>query len=102
MALSIMVSMLVSFTLTPMMSSRLLKVDTSGGHARSRDAKFVQWFERTYLRALNWSLDHRLVLVTVCVLVFLSSIPLHNLVGRDWVPFDDQNELNASADFPEG
>jgi HAE1 family hydrophobic/amphiphilic exporter-1 len=38
----------------------------------------------------------------VCVLVFLSSIPLHNLVGRDWVPFDDQNELNTGVDFPEG
>ena len=102
MALSILVSMLVSFTLTPMMSSRLLKVDTSSGHARSRESKFAQWLERTYLRALNWSLDHRLVVVTVCVLVFLSSIPLHNLVGRDWVPFDDQNELNTGVDFPEG
>jgi len=102
MALSILVSMLVSFTLTPMMSSRLLKVDSSSGHARSRESKFVQWLERSYLRALNWSLDHRLVLVAVCVLVFLSSIPLHNLVGRDWVPFDDQNELNAGVDFPEG
>ena len=102
MALSILVSMLVSFTLTPMMSSRLLKVDTSSGHARSREAKFAQWLERTYLRSLNWSLDHRLVVVAVCVLVFLSSIPLHNLVGRDWVPFDDQNELNTGVDFPEG
>lgn len=102
MALSILVSMLVSFTLTPMMSSRLLKVDRSSGHARSRERKFAQWLERTYLCALNWSLDHRLVLVAVCVLVFLSSIPLHNLVGRDWVPFDDQNELNTGVDFPEG
>src|ERR1700719_1090414 len=102
MALSILVSMLVSFTLTPMMSSRLLKVDMSSGHARSRESKFAQWHERTYLRSLNWSLDHRLVVVAVCVLVFLSSIPLHNLVGRDWVPFDDQNELNTGVDFPEG
>ncbi len=102
MALSILVSMLVSFTLTPMMSSRLLKVDTSAGHARSRESKFAQWLERTYLRALNWSLDHRGMIIAVCVLVFLSSIPLHNLVGRDWIPFDDQNELNMSADFPEG
>ena len=100
MALSILVSMLVSFTLTPMMSSRFLKVGS--GHARSRESKVVQWLERTYLRALTWSLDHRLAMVAVCVLVFLSSIPLHNLVGRDWVPFDDQNELNTGVDFPEG
>jgi hydrophobic/amphiphilic exporter-1 (mainly G- bacteria), HAE1 family len=102
MALAILVSMLVSFTLTPMMSSRLLKVDSSSGHARSRESKFVQRLEGTYLRALDWSLDHRLVIIAVCVLVFLSSIPLHNMVGRDWIPFDDQSELNAGVDFPEG
>jgi len=102
MALSILVSMLVSFTLTPMMSSRLLRVNAGSDHARSRESKFVQWLEAKYLRALNWSLDHRLVLSSVCLLAFLSSIPLHNLVGRDWVPFDDQNELNTGVDFPEG
>jgi len=102
MALSILVSMLVSFTLTPMMSSRLLKVNAGSEHARSRELKFVRWLEARYLRALNWSLDHRLVLSSTCLLVFLSSIPLHNLVGRDWVPFDDQNELNTGVDFPEG
>src|SRR6202035_2421361 len=64
MALSILVSMLVSFTLTPMMSSRLLKVDSSG-HARSRESKFVQRLEGTYLHALDWSLDHRLVIIAV-------------------------------------
>ena len=102
MALSILVSMLVSFTLTPMMSSRLLKVEDSAGHARSRESKLAQWTEQTYLRALHWSLDHRLVIIVVCVAVFLLSFPLYRLVGRDWIPFDDQNELNTSVDFPEG
>jgi HAE1 family hydrophobic/amphiphilic exporter-1 len=101
MALSILVSMLVSFTLTPMMSSRLLKVEDSAGHARSRESKLAQWTERTYLRALHWSLDHRLIIIVVCVAVFLLSFPLYPLVGRDWIPFDEQNELNTSVDFPE-
>jgi HAE1 family hydrophobic/amphiphilic exporter-1 len=102
MALSIMVSMLVSFTLTPMMSSRLLKVKGSGGHAASRDSRFAKLIEHTYLRGLEWALDHRALMVAVCVVVFLLSFPLYHLVGRDWIPLDDQNELNASSDFPEG
>src|SRR6202162_3233491 len=61
MALSIMVSMLVSFTLTPMMSSRMLKVK-SDGHAASRDSKYAQWLEHTYMRGLKWALDHRAVM----------------------------------------
>ena len=102
MALSIMVSMLVSFTLTPMMSSRLLKVSATGGHAASRDSKFAKWIEHTYLRGLDWALNHRALMLAVCVGVFLLTFPLYHLVGRDWIPFDDQNELNAAADFPEG
>src|ERR1019366_1313544 len=70
MALSIMVSMLVSFTLTPMMSSRMLKVKGSGGHAASRDSKFPRWNGHTYLRGLEWSLGHRGLMIAVCVVVF--------------------------------
>ena len=102
MALSIMVSLLVSFTLTPMMSSRLLKVKESGEHARSRESKFAKWIDHSYLRALEWSLDHRARIIAVCAGVFLLTFPLYHLVGRDWIPTDDQNEINASVDFPEG
>jgi HAE1 family hydrophobic/amphiphilic exporter-1 len=102
MALSILVSMVVSFTLTPMMSSRLLKVEGNPRHARSRESKFARWLEKTYLGGLQWSLDHRLIIIAVCVAVFLFTFPLYRLVGRDWIPFDDQNELNTSVDFPEG
>ena len=41
-------------------------------------------------------------MLAVCVGVFLLTFPLYHLVGRDWIPFDDQNELNAASDFPEG
>jgi len=102
MALSIMVSLLVSFTLTPMMSSRLLKVKESGEHARSRESKFAKWIDHSYLQALEWSLDHRARIIAVCAGVFLLTFPLYHLVGRDWIPTDDQNEINASVDFPEG
>src|SRR5260370_7781897 len=71
MALSILVSMVVSFTLTPMMSSRLLKVDGNPSHARSRESKFAKWLEKTYLSALPYSLDHRLIIIALCVAAFL-------------------------------
>jgi len=101
MALAIAVSLLVSFTLTPMMSSRLLKPKQSG-EVGSRDSKFAKWLDRTYTRALEWSLDHRATIIAVSILVFLSTFPLYQLVGRDWIPADDQNELNTGMDFPEG
>src|SRR5262245_7380019 len=52
MAVSIGVSMLVSFTLTPMLSSRWLK-KSAGGH-RSKESGFYRVIERAYERMLQW------------------------------------------------
>jgi hydrophobic/amphiphilic exporter-1 (mainly G- bacteria), HAE1 family len=102
MALAIMVSMLVSFTLTPMLSSRVLKLGKVAGHHGSRDTRFARWLDHTYTGILEWALDHRAKIVAICVAVFLATFPLYRLVGRDWIPYDDQNELNVGIDFPEG
>jgi HAE1 family hydrophobic/amphiphilic exporter-1 len=99
MAMAILVSLLVAFTLTPMMSSRLLKVDEkSESHSRG----FLHSVEETYMRMLRWSLAHRGVLVMICLATFLSTFALYHLVGRDWIPADDQSELQSSFTLPEG
>src|SRR5215472_4493357 len=80
MAFAVVVSMLVSFTLTPMLASRLLKrVGRAPSPARdrlsaphsgtqsSKDLPFFRWIDRRYGRLLEWSLDHRLVIVLVAL-----------------------------------
>jgi hydrophobic/amphiphilic exporter-1 (mainly G- bacteria), HAE1 family len=100
MAMAIMVSLLVAFTLTPMMSSRLLKV---GDKDRKHHATgILHWIEQVYLRMLGWSLAHRKTIIVICVAVFLSTFGLYQLVGRDWIPPDDQSELISSFTLPEG
>ena len=116
MAFSVMVSMLVAFTLTPMLSSLMLKrvarkktaPDSSepvAGEAvqhTSRDTGFFVWLSGTYGRLLAWSLDHRAVVVVVCLAVFASIIPLNAVVGRDWIPADDQSEMEIQLNQPVG
>lgn len=102
MAMAIMVSLLVSFTLTPMLSSRFLRVRSHAGHVDSRELKLFRWLDRAYLRSLTWALDHRLSIVFICVIVLSSTFGLYRLVGRDWIPTDDQSELNGSIDLPQG
>lgn len=104
MAMAIMVSLLVSFTLTPMLSSRFLKVRpaAAGGHARSREFGFFHVMESFYQRTLVWALDHRLAILVICLVTFASTWVLYPLVGRDWIPPDDQSELNATISMPEG
>ena len=102
MAFSILVSMLIGFTLTPMLSSRFLKKsDGQGGH-KSKEWAFFGWIDRRYEALLTWSLDHRGRVVAIAFGVFLLTFPLNLVVGRDWIPPDDQGELTLSLNLPEG
>jgi hydrophobic/amphiphilic exporter-1 (mainly G- bacteria), HAE1 family len=100
MAMAILVSLLVAFTLTPMMSSRLLKL---GGREKEVHTQgFLHRVETWYLQMLRWSLAHRATIVVICVVTFLSTFGLYHMVGRDWIPTDDQSELQSSFTLPEG
>src|SRR6202167_2568899 len=100
MAMAILVSLLVAFTLTPMMSSRLLKPGRSEKEAHAHG--FLHRVETWYLQMLQWSLAHRGTIVVICVVTFLSTFGLYRIVGRDWIPTDDQSELQSSFTLPEG
>src|SRR5881409_221306 len=103
MAFSVMVSMLVSFTLTPMLSSRMLKPggEGAGGHG-SKESRLWTWTSGHYGRLLEWSLANRGTVMAVAAIVFLLTFPLNALVGRDWIPPDDQSELTVLLNMPEG
>ncbi len=102
MAFSILVSMLISFTLTPMLSSRFLKTTTGRGHESAKNAKFFVRIESNYRRLLDWALGHRGPVMGIAFGIFLLTFPLNALVGRDWIPPDDQSELTMSLNLPEG
>ncbi len=103
MAMSILVSMLVAFTLTPALSSRLLKKRlgiTKTGHGKpSHEHTF---FDRSYVSVLDWSLRHRWVIIAICIVTFGSTFVINKFIGRDWMPQEDQNELSVGLELPEG
>ena len=100
MAMAILVSLLVAFTLTPMMSSRFLKLD--GSEKKTHSGGFLHKVEQFYMSMLRWSLAHRGAIILICVVTFLSTFGFYHLVGRDWIPADDQSELQSSYTLPEG
>ncbi len=68
----------------------------------SKDSRFFGWIDRVYGRILAWSLDHRMVVVAVALATFALTFPLNAMVGRDWIPPDDQSEFQVSMNWPEG
>ena len=99
-ACSIMVSLLISFTLTPMLCSRFLKVKHSD--ARSRDRGIYPAVERGYEAILRWSLRHRWVIVGLSIVTVYSTGPLFRVLGKDFLPQDDQSEFEVIVQTPDG
>jgi hydrophobic/amphiphilic exporter-1 (mainly G- bacteria), HAE1 family len=103
MAFAILVSLLVSFTLTPMMSARWLKVKAHGKDQHSsKDSKIFHAIDVFYTRLLEWSMAHRAVVAGVAVLVLLSTVPLFMMANKNFMPPDDQGEFEINLRAPEG
>src|SRR3954454_13602498 len=110
MAFAIMVSLLVSFTLTPMLSARWIKMrsrreDANGREIRgesSKDSRFFRPIDHAYARVLSWALGHRALVAGVAVLVLLSSAPLFKVANKNFLPTDDQSEFEVGLRAPEG
>ena len=102
MAFSILVSMLVSFTLTPMLSSRFLKLSDAEADQRPRKRGFFHWLDDWYARQVNWALDHPGIIIGISVVTVLLTFPLNRMVGREFVPDEDMGEWTVHLDAPEG
>ncbi|MEW6207218.1 MAG: efflux RND transporter permease subunit, partial [Acidobacteriota bacterium] len=101
-AVAILVSLLVSFTLTPMMSARLLKADTNGHDAKSRSG-FYRVIDRSYTWMLKLSMRHRIVVSALALAVIASSVPVYKFVKQDYIPTDvDESEFDVNVTAREG
>jgi HAE1 family hydrophobic/amphiphilic exporter-1 len=104
-ACAILVSLLVSFTLTPMMSARMFKKRAgASGHDAARSRQGLYGFvERRYMAVLTFALQRRAVVAVIATLVVLSVIPLYRLVRQDFLPTGvDEAQFEMSVTAPEG
>jgi len=106
-AVATLASLLVSFTLTPLLASRLLTHDDGAGRGlmarfgRAWDAGFM-WLERRYEWLLEHSLPHRWLVIFVGLGSMVAGISLWvmGLIGSDFFPSGDQSEINITLSMP--
>ena len=102
MAFAVLVSLFVSFTLTPMMSAYWLKPQPKGAHGDSKHNKLFDPLDRGYTRMLDWAMGHRGLVAIGAVLVLLSSVPLFRFTAVNFTPEDDQSQFDITMRAPEG
>ncbi|HEX6036411.1 efflux RND transporter permease subunit, partial [Longimicrobium sp.] len=109
-AFAVIVSLFVSFTLTPMLSA-WWGVDPhdpshAGGNPVTRViAGFNRWFDRNadrYRGIIGWSLRHRVATLAIAAAAFFGSFMLFPLIGGGFMPEQDQGAFNVSFETPEG
>ncbi|MBL8850954.1 MAG: efflux RND transporter permease subunit, partial [Planctomycetaceae bacterium] len=102
---AIMVSLLVSFTLTPMMCSRMLKSSKSShgtGEVASRRG-FYHWIDASYMASLKWAMRHRWAVLVLSIVVIASNVPLYKMVPQDYIPTNvDESEFEVRLEAQEG
>ena len=117
---AVLISMFVSFTLDPMLSS--VWPDPAARGAQEKDSRpkslyaktigrvlgmferLVQWLSSTYQILLTWSLRHRLMTLAIAAATFFGgfAIPAAGLIGTEFVPQADYSETGVTFYTPVG
>ena len=129
-AAAIAVSLIVSFTLTPMLAARWIKKEKEKGRKGeeetnleisgdgmlentedqksktqdhdSKDSWFYSKIDRSYTWLLTISMRFRWIVVLICLVVVASIYPLFKLVGMAFLPDEDESAFSISLRGPQG
>ena len=102
-AFSVMMSLFVSFTLTPMLCSRFLKLEHSeDGPTKSKDGFVYRIIDKGYDGILRFALAFKWIIVILTGAVIYSTIPIGTVLEKGFIPRDDQSEFEVTVTTPEG
>jgi HAE1 family hydrophobic/amphiphilic exporter-1 len=110
-AFAVAVSLFVSFTLDPMLSSLWYDPQAAGHAERGRVGKRLERFNervrgagRWYRGVISWALDHRGRVLAIAASAFVAAILLMGVgaVGGQFAPTTDRSELNITIQTPVG
>ena len=101
------VSTLAAMTLTPMLCSKMLKLNHKSNKFHDfffkPIQKFLAWLDRFYAKVLAWSLRHKAVILVGAVVLFLIVIiPWSRNMKTEYFPTQDNGRIGATIELPVG
>jgi HAE1 family hydrophobic/amphiphilic exporter-1 len=102
-AASVMISLLVALTLTPMLAARMTppREREHGSIYHWLELGFL-WLERGYVRTLDWALARRAATLGIALASFAAAIGFGTRLGSEFFPPEDQGRVFAMIDTPPG
>ncbi|MDR1098643.1 MAG: efflux RND transporter permease subunit [Tannerella sp.] len=106
MCVIMMISMIASLTLTPMMSSLLLKLQKKQTKAfrffYRPVEKGLDALDRQYSRMLNWAVRHRIIIISGCFSLFVVSLFCLGSISTEFFPAQDNGRIGVTLELPVG
>jgi len=107
---SLLASLLVALTLTPMLCGKILRVrdehqPRSTGLRRwleLQGERFFNGLDASYHRSLAWALSHRALIVVVSLTLLAMVLPLNRHIGQELLPPVDESLIYARLEMPVG
>ena len=108
-AFAVAISLLVAFTLDPMLSSRFVRYippeereKTRVGRILERWGRFYDRIDRRYHRVLGWAIERPWQVMGIAALVFFASLSTLGIIGTEFVPVEDRGQFEINAELPPG
>ncbi len=106
-SITIVTSVFAAITLTPTLSSLLLK-----WYPIKKNAKFWTYdgsirkgldsFDRFYERTLRWALHHKTIISVVALVIFIGSMSLFGIIKTEFFPLADESRITANIELQTG
>ncbi|HKJ46413.1 MAG TPA: efflux RND transporter permease subunit [Balneolales bacterium] len=101
-AITMIISLFVSFTLTPFLCSRLLKHEKKHNAFYNTLENFFIWLEEFYAKTLQWGIRHRGAVMGIAVAAFVGGMSLLPFIGTEFIPKSDESRFQVSFEMPTG
>ena len=108
-AFAVSISLLVAFTLDPMLSSRFVRFIPLEERMRTRSGRFLErvgaFYDRIDVRyhgLLAWAIGNPWKILVTAAVVFFASLSTLSVIGTEFVPVDDRGEFVVNLEAPPG
>ncbi len=99
---SVIISSFVALTLTPMLSSRLLKSREKHSWFYYKTEPFFKWMEESYKNSLNYFMNKRWLAFIIIAGSVLIIVIIGGGLPSEIAPIEDRGELQVRSTMPEG
>jgi HAE1 family hydrophobic/amphiphilic exporter-1 len=95
---SLLSSLFIAVTLVPMMASKLLSVGSSG----AKEGRLFQRVRDQYRKVIAWVLDHKWTTVGITNALWISSLALLFVIGKEFMPTANDETFMIEIELPRG